>query len=186
MSEFKKISSQILHDNPWWQYKCDKIIRPDGSEGEYCFIETPGNVIIVPVLDDGRLVLVRQYRYLDEKYSIEFPGGGVGKEESPAQAAKRELLEESGYNTENLIKIGAFQPDCGVVKDMSHVFVANELNLVQKPISNAFESTEVLLRRVDEFEDMVKRGEIWNGQVLAAWMIARNLLLNNFPQGDLR
>lgn len=174
MVEFKKVSTQILHDNPWWEYKCDKIIRPDGSEGEYCYVETPGNVIVIPVLDDGRLVLVRQYRYLDERYGIEFPGGGISKQESPVSAAKRELLEETGYNTENVINIGTFQPDSGVVKDMSHVFVANELTLAQQPVSDAFEHTEVLLRRVDEFEDMIKRGEIWNGQVLAAWMMARN------------
>ena len=175
----KKLSSEIIHKNPWWEYKCDKIIRPDGSEGEYCYTETPGNVIIVPVLDDGRLVLVRQYRYLAEKNSIEFPGGGIGKEESPTDAAKRELLEESGYSAENLIKVGAFEPCVGVVKDMSHIFIANELLLTQEPKSDALESTEVILRRVDEFENMIKQGEIWNGQMLAAWALARDLLLNN-------
>ena len=175
----KKISSKVAHKNPLWEYKCDKIIRPDGSEGEYCYTETPGNVIIGHVLDDGRLVVVRQYRYLAEKNSIEFPGGGIGKEESPTDAAKRELLEESGYSAENLIKVGAFEPCVGVVKDMSHIFIANELLLTQEPKSDALESTEVILRRVDEFENMIKQGEIWDGQVLAAWALARDLLLKH-------
>lgn len=179
MSEIKKISSEIVHKNPWWEYKCDKVIRPDGTEGEYCYTETTGNVIIIPVLDDGRLVLVRQYRYLGEKNSIEFPGGGISKGESPTDAAKRELLEESGYQTENLIKIGMFEPCVGVVKDLSHVFIANELTMVQEPKLDAFESTEVILRRVDEFENMIKQGEIWDGQVLAAWAMARGLLLKS-------
>ena len=179
MQEIKKISSQILHKNPWWEYKCDKIIRPDGSEGEYCYTETPGNVIVIPILDDGRLVLVRQYRYLGEKNSIEFPGGGIGKDESSTDAAKRELLEESGYNTENLIKIGAFEPSVGVIKDLSHVFIANELNLQQEPKSDEMEKTEVIIRRVDEFENMIKQGEIWDGQVLAAWALAKELIKAN-------
>jgi len=179
MQEIKKVSSEVVHKNPWWKYKCDKIIRPDGTEGEYCYTETPGNVIIIPVLDDGRLILVRQYRYLGEKNSIEFPGGGMGKGESPTDAAKRELLEESGYNTENLIKLGVFEPSVGVIKDLSHVFIANELTEIQSPQSEAMESTEVILRRIDEFENMIKQGEIWDGQVLAAWALARDLMLNN-------
>lgn len=179
MQEIKKVSSEVVHKNPWWEYKCDKIIRPDGSEGEYCYAETYGNVIIIPVLDDGHLVLVRQYRYLADKNSIEFPGGGIGKDESPTDAAKRELLEESGYSMENLIKIGAFEPCVGVVKDLSHIFIAHELTAVQKPKSDQFEKTEVILRRVDEFENMIKHGEIWDGQVLAAWALARELLLKN-------
>ncbi len=185
MSEIKKISSQIVHKNPWWEYKCDKIIRADGSEGEYCYVETPGNVVVIPLLDDGRLVLVRQYRYLNDKNGVEFPGGGMGKGESPAEAAKRELLEESGYTTENLIKIGAFEPSVGVIKDLSHVFLANELTLVQKPKSDPMESTEVLIRRIDEFENMIKQGEIWDGQVLAGWALVRDFLLKSNSENEV-
>ncbi len=181
MSEIKKIDTEIIHDHqPWWQYKCDKIISPNGEEGRYCYIETSGNAIVIPVLDDGRLVLVRQYRYLADKYSVEFPGGGVQAGESPVEAAKRELLEESGYTTENLIKLGSFEPSNGVIKDMSHIFIANELSEIQKPHSDQFEQTEILIRRVDEFEDMIKRGEIWDGQVLAAWALGKDLISNNF------
>jgi ADP-ribose pyrophosphatase len=176
MSDIKKISSEVVHKNPWWEYKHDKLIRLDGTEGDYYYVETHGNVIVIPILDDGRLVLVRQYRYLGEKNSIEFPGGGMDKGEQSTDAAKRELLEESGYSTENLIKIGMFEPCVGMNKDLSHIFIANELTFVQEPKSDAYESTEVILRRVDEFENMIKQGEIWDGQVLAAWAMARGLL----------
>ena len=179
MPNIKTLSSEIIHKNPLWEYKCDKFILPNGDKMDYFFSETPGNVLIVPVLDDGRLVLVRQYRYLEEKTSIEFPGGGMSKNESPAGAAARELLEETGYTTENLIKVGAFEPCVGVVKDLSHVFIAHELTEAQKPQFTAAEKTEVLLRRVDEFSDMIKQGEIWSGQVLAVWAIVRDLLLKD-------
>lgn len=182
MSEVKKISSAIIHKSPWWEYRCDKIIRPNGDEGEYCYIETRGNSIIIPVLDDGRLVLVRQYRYLSDKFSVEFPGGGIAMDESPAEGAKRELLEESGYSTENLIKIGAFEPSNGVIKDMSHIFIATELEKIEEPKVDEFEQTEVMFRRIDEFEDMINRGEIWDGQVLAAWALAKDLIAKNLVQ----
>jgi len=180
MSDIKKLSSEVAHKNdPWWDYKCDKFSMPDGTEGDYYYIETRGNVIIVPILDDGRLVLVRQYRYLNEKNSIEFPAGGINENESVLDAANREFLEEAGYRTDNLIKIGTFEPCVGLLKDSSHVFVANELTFVQEPKSEGMEFTEVVLRRPDEFENMIKQGEVWNGQVLAAWALVRDSLLNN-------
>ena len=182
----KKLSSESIHKNPHWEYRLDKFSLPNGKIIDYFFAETPGNVLIVPVLDDGRLVLVRQYRYLEEKTGIEFPGGGMGKDESPAGAAARELLEETGYTTENLIKVGAFEPCVGLVKDLSHVFIANELTEAQKPEShNAVEKTEVLARRVDEFESMIKQGEIWNGQTLAVWALVRDLLLKSDSSASL-
>jgi ADP-ribose pyrophosphatase len=179
MSDIKKISSEIIDKNPWWEYKRDRFISSGGVGADYYYGETHGNVIIIPVLDDGRLVLVRQYRYLGEKYSVEFPGGGIKEGESPTEAANREFLEETGYKTDNLIKLGTFEPCVGLVKDMSHVFIANELTETQQPKSEGAEHTEVILRRVDEFENMVKQGEIWDGQILAAWAMARDLLLKN-------
>lgn len=179
MSDIKKISSEVVQANPFWEYKRNQYHLPSGTVKDYYYGETTGNVIIIPVLDDGRLVLVRQYRYLDEKNSIEFPGGGIHAGELPPNAAARELLEESGYKTDNLIKIGSFEPCIGLTKDLSHIFIANELTEIQPPQSEEMENTEVLLRRVDEFENMIKQGEIWGGQVLAAWAIARDLLLKN-------
>lgn len=180
MSQSKKISSEIIHKNPWWDYKKDRIIRPDGSEGDYFYAETPGNAVIIPVMDDGRLLLVREYRVLHDKYGIQFPGGAISPDEGVLQAARRELLEETGYASENLISIGMFEPSVGMIKDMSHVFIANELALMQKPEMTQFEHTELFIRRIDEFEDMIKRGEVWNGQTLAAWTLARDLLPNTF------
>jgi ADP-ribose pyrophosphatase len=175
----RKTSSEIIHKNQWWEYKKDQIIRPDGSSGEYYYIETAGNALVVPVLDDGRLVLARQHRYLSDRHSVEFPGGGIGPGETPSEGALRELREETGYTADNLIKVGCFEPDIGVVKDESHVFIAHDLSLVAQPVVNAYEQTEVLVRRVDEFEEMIKRGDIWDGQVLAVWALVRDMLRNH-------
>ena len=87
-------------------------------------------------------------------------------------------------NLENLVKIGAFEPSNGVIKDMSHIFIASELEKIEEPKSDEFEQTEVMIRRIDEFEDMIKRGEIWDGQVLAAWALAKDLILKNLIQSS--
>ncbi len=178
MQEIEKISSEVVHKNPRWEYRIDNF-KQDGKVREYYYIQTPGSSMVVPILDDGRLLLVRQYRYLEEKFSIEFPCGGMNENETPSDAASRELLEETGFESSGLIKIGSFAPCNGMVKEMTHVFLANELTEVAKPQSTEDEVTEVLMRRVDEFENMIKQGEIWDGQVLAAWALVRDLLLKS-------
>lgn len=166
----------MVSQNPWWQYWHDKFLLPNGEEADYFYAETNGSSMIIPLLDDGRLILVSQYRYLREKQSVEFPCGSLASGELPAQAAERELLEETGWKSTNFIKVGAYEALNGLVKDASHVFVADELEQVAEPVQDAREEIEVIYRRVDEFEEMIKRGEIWDGQTLAAWTMSREMV----------
>ncbi|MEK7680497.1 MAG: NUDIX hydrolase [Patescibacteria group bacterium] len=172
----KTISSQIIKDNGYWKYKHDKYVLPSGRECDYFYGETTGNSIIIPVLDDGNLLLVRQHRYLRSKPSVEFPGGAIDEGETPLEAAKRELLEETGFSSTNLIMIGTFEPNVGLFRDESHIFIANELTKSKEMSPDESESLEILSRRPDEFDEMAKHGEIWDGQMLAAWAIARDNL----------
>lgn len=178
MSQYKKNSSEEIHKNPWWTYYHDKIILANGEPGDYYYGETIGSgcAIIVPVLDDGRLVLVSQYRYLRDKKSVEFPCGGLKKNESPSEAGERELLEETGYRASEIIKIGSFDALNAVFKDTAHVFAATGLELSGPQQLEKFEqgTIEVFYRRVDEFEEMIKNGQIWDGQTLAAWTLVRD------------
>lgn len=177
----EKISEEIIHSNPWWDYKHDKYLLPNGKQGDYYYGETPGSgcAMVIPVSDDGKILLIVQHRYLRNKRSVEFPCGGLNKGETPAEAAAREFLEETGYETTDLIKIGEFEGLNGLFKDTTHIFVARELNKVDESHLDETESVEILFRRPDEFEDMIRRGEIWDGQTLASWAIVRDKLLKN-------
>lgn len=176
-----KISEEIIHSNPWWDYKHDKYLLPSGKQGDYYYGETRGSgcALIIPILDDGRLLLTVQNRYLRDKRSVEFPCGGLEKGEAPSEAAVRELIEETGYETSDLIKIGSFDGLNGLFKDTTHIFIAKELTKKSEPQSDGTEAIEILIRRPDEFEDMIRRGEIWDGQTLASWAIVRDKLLKN-------
>ncbi|KKU26433.1 MAG: NUDIX hydrolase [Candidatus Magasanikbacteria bacterium GW2011_GWA2_46_17] len=178
MTKSKTIFSETIHSNPWYAYKHDKYVLPNGVESDYYYLETHGNAMVVPVLDDGRLVLVAQYRYLGDKPSVEFPCGGVKSDESPMKAAARELLEETGYVSEELIKAGTFEGLNGLARDTSHLFVAMEIEKKRDPSPESTEILEVILRRPDELDDMIKRGEIWDGQTLAAWAMVRQSVIS--------
>lgn len=173
----KKLSTEVVHDNKWWAYKKDVVEQPDGTTADYFYGETRGGAaMIIPLLADGRVVLIREYRYLRDQMSVGFPRGGLENDESPSEGAKRELLEEAGTEAHELISIGQFESCLGIVKDTVHLFIATGLELGEHQ-PDSTEDIEIMYRRVDEFDDMVKRGEIWDGQTLAAWAIARDRIL---------
>lgn len=164
----KKLSEETLNTNPWWAYKKDEF-EIGGEKGEYYYGENNGSVIIVPVLDDGRLILVVQHRYLRDKLSIEFPCGGINGGEAIQNAAEREFFEETGYKGQEFIKLGVFDPLNGLFKDTSHVFLARGLEQIHGPQHDTKEHIEVLYRRPDEIDEMIRKNEIWDGQTMATW-----------------
>jgi ADP-ribose pyrophosphatase len=173
----KKLSEEIIHENPWTQYKHDTYEVPNGSEGNYYYVECPGMVKVVPVLPDGRIVLTLQHRYLQDKQSIEFPAGGVDVEEIASESAVREVLEETGYKTEELTKVGNFEPSNGLSKNEAHVYIASVSGDQGEQVLESTEDIEVLYRRPDEVEDMIRRGDIWDGATLAVWALVRHRFL---------
>ncbi len=173
--KFQKLSEEVIATNPWWTYKHDKY-KCDEKEYDYFYGELTGNAIVVPVLDDGRIALIRQYRYLQDRSGIEFPMGGIMAGETPLQAAMRELREETGLESTNFSKVAEFEPTLGILKDRSSVFIANEISSQIGNSLDAVEDIELVLRRPDEINEMIKRGEIWSGQTLAAWTLVRDIL----------
>ena len=99
---------------------------PDGSEGKYIVMDAPDWVIVIPVLGENFL-MVKQWRHGINALSIEFPGGVIDKGEEPEHAAKRELEEETGCKTEELIKIGEVSPNPALFNNHVHVFLARKL-----------------------------------------------------------
>ncbi|MFA6547674.1 MAG: NUDIX hydrolase [Candidatus Magasanikbacteria bacterium] len=171
--KYQKISEEVIHKNAWWSYKHDQY-KCDEKDHDYYYGETNGNAIIVPILDDGRIVLIRQYRYLQDRSGVEFPMGGISAGETPLQAAIRELREETGYESTNFSKVGEFEPIQGLAKDKSSVFLANEISSQVASSLDDAEDIELVLRRPDEINEMIKRGEIWSGQTLATWTLVRD------------
>jgi ADP-ribose pyrophosphatase len=169
----KKISEEVLHENPWWKYKHDIYELPNGQEGNYYYGETSGVAIIVPVLPDGRIVLTLQHRYLKDKQSIEFPAGGILPGVSALDGAKKELQEETGCIASEFIKIGVFEPSNGFIKDTTHVFLAHIAEQGDQHPDET-EEIEVLYRRPDDIEQMIRKNEIWDGQTMATWAMIRH------------
>lgn len=178
MHHLKKLTSEKIHENPWWSYHHDTLALPSGKQRDYFYAVTTGAALIIPVTEDGRLILVRQYRYLSQRFSLEFPMGRVEPGESPLDGAKRELAEETGLTSQNLVLLGTFEPSNGMLKNLCSVYLAEGVAPGNGQLFDEAEEIETMGRRVDEFEDLIARGEIWDGTTLAAWALGKAAVLN--------
>lgn len=175
LKKWTKLSSKKIYSNFWWDYIIDKYTLPDGTEGEYHYCFTHGSVFIIPVLTNGKILMVKQYRYLNDRFSIEFPGGGVKSKDDHFQQAIKELSEETGF-TGDLHYIGLFNPFNGVTNEICKVYLAKNLfpnNDFKKDHSEEFELLEFT---PDEIQAMIDSNEIYDGMTLAAWALAKNKL----------
>lgn len=161
---------ETLHRNPWWLYKRDRVVLPSGEEGEYHYVQTPGSVMVIPFADDGRFLLVRQYRYLNRRESIEFPAGGIKAGQSAEDAARAELREEAGSEAGVLEEIGYFNPFNGVTDELCRVFVAHELVTVAAE-PDATEEFELLRLDRAGLRAAASAGTLWDGMTLAAFSL---------------
>ena len=173
LKRLKQLSSEVITENNYWQYRKDRYTYPSGDEGEYFYVRTPGAVMVIPVTAEGKLVLVRQFRYLNQREGLELVGGGVRGGLTPEQAAASELKEEAGIVAETLEFIGEFNPMNGVTDEICKVFVAKGLVPVDAS-PDASEEFELAELGPDEFCGLIRHGEIWDGMTLAAFSLFVN------------
>jgi len=172
LQRWKRISEKTLHRNPWWTYKLDSFELSDGHQGEYHYVHTAGASLVIPVLSDGRLLLVRQYRYLCDRESLEFPCGGVKEGTGYRETAILELAEETGLKAESVEEVGEFNPYNGVTNEICKVFLARRLRDVESRPDVTEEFEQVALAP-EELESRIDSGEVWDGMTLAAWTLVR-------------
>ena len=175
LKTWKKLRQEFEIRNPWWTYRKDSILLPSGKQGEYHYVHVKGSSMIIPVMDDGKLILVNQYRYLCDRESLEFPCGSVKESSSYEDTARHELAEETGFEAKMLDCVAEFNPYNGVTDEICKIFVARTLT----PVTAHHDDTEefeyvYLLPR--EFDQYVAAGKVWDGMTLAAWALVKHTL----------
>lgn len=174
--KFAKISEKTIDSNPYWDYKIDEYISPKEKVELYYYAHTPGSTMIIPIIEQKFLFTI-QYRYLNQRVSIEFPGGGAKKNLTPIENATLELLQETGYLPNNIQQIGIFNPCNGLTDEICYVFLANELVKKEQSLDET-EEIELMLLSEKEVTNKIKTGEIWDGMTLASWCLFKSLQLH--------
>lgn len=172
--KWKTVKSKIFKQTPWTTFVQNEFEMPNGKRGTYYFVKSNGSSMVVPVTAEGKIVLIRQYRYLIDAESVEFPGGGVKEGQSFEETARVELKEETGYAAEKFEYVGEFVPWNGVTDEKCKVFVATGLQEGEMALEEAEEGVRIVLITIGEMEEMIKNNIIKDGQTLASWMLAKN------------
>ena len=171
---WKKRASKYLYQSKWFNLRHDQVELPSGSLIDYTFVDHPGYVMVVPLLDDGRVILERVYRYTVGQTVLECPSGGLDGE-PPEIAAIRELREETGWHAEKLTPLGSFFGSNGISNEVFHLFLATGLQLVGNPLLEPTEQIELEFRNLSEVVELACSGEIKDGPSALALILANNL-----------
>lgn len=143
----------------------DTVRLPDGSEGWREYIVHPGAVMIIPVLDDGRLVVERQFRYPLHRAFVEFPAGKIDAGEPTLQCAIRELREETGYTAREWARAGILHNAIGYSNEGIEIWFARGLTAGERRLDEG-EFLDVLQLSLAEMEDMARLGELTDAKTL--------------------
>jgi ADP-ribose pyrophosphatase len=183
LGRWKKLITTVVQKNPWWSYCRDEYMLPAGNKGEYHYVHTNGSAMTLPLMEDGKILLINQYRYLAGRESLEFPCGSVKDDASYDQTAWHELAEETGYSAKNLYQVGEFNPYNGVTDEMCRVYVATDLKYVG-PLPDETEEFELIPLTPMEIESKIADGTIWDGMSIAAWGVAKGTLARLLKEGE--
>lgn len=173
--EEKKISSELIYKGAILNVRRDKVTAVKG-EAYREIIEHNGAVAMVAITDEGKIVMVKQFRYACGKVILEIPAGKIDRNESsPALAAVRELKEETGYTAENVKFLGKINTSVGYSQEVIYIYAMTGLTAGEQRLDED-EALDVIEYSFDEIYDMAAEGNIIDAKTIAALMMAKGQL----------
>jgi len=165
---WKKLTSKTVFDNPWITVFEDRVINPGGGQNDYGHVHFKNRAVaILPLDEDGNTWLVGQDRYTLGIFTWELPMGGAPLDESPLDAAKRELKEETGLSAAKWTEVMTLHTSNSITDEVGIVFIAEQLTEGESELDET-ENIELRKLKLTEALGMVERGEITDAISVAA------------------
>ncbi|MHC1728140.1 MAG: NUDIX hydrolase [Syntrophobacteraceae bacterium] len=163
-----------------WSFAVEDVTLPNGNRSDYAVVRHPGSTGIVPLLDDGTVLMTLQYRHVIGRYILEIPSGTMEEGESPLRCAERELEEETGYRAKELVEIAAVHIMPAYSDELIHLYLARGLT----PASQALDPDEIIQvmnHPLEELLRFIEEGKITDGLTILALYRARAYLDHPHP-----
>lgn len=153
----------------------ERITLPNGMTKDREVVRHPGAAAMVPILDSGQVLLVKQYRHAVNRYLLEIPAGTLEADETPETCARRELIEEVGHDASSIEKLGKIFPAPGYTDECIHIYLMRGLT----PVGQQLEDDEVLEIQPTSMNDavsMISRGEIQDAKTITGLLLTSKRL----------
>lgn len=175
---FQVLKSNKIFSGKVFDVKVDEIkYNGTGNLGIREVAIHPGGAVVVPVSKNGNIILISQYRYPLDEITIELPAGKLEKKEDPLIAAKRELKEETGFSSDDIIKLGKIYTTPGFCNEILHIYLAKNLTHGEHEREEGELGMQLIEKSLDEIEAMISNGEIVDSKTIAGAYMYR-LYLN--------
>ena len=159
--KWKVLKSEYLFNRPWLTVRRDCVELPDGRQNpEFYVLEYLDWVNVIAITEDGQFVMERQYRHGLGKTCFEIPAGVMEKGETPLEAAKRELMEETGYGEGEWTNIMNVSGNSSTTNNISHCFVAKGVKKISGQHLDSTEDLEIVLLSRDQVKDLMVNDQI--------------------------
>ncbi|MDQ3795878.1 MAG: NUDIX hydrolase [Actinomycetota bacterium] len=170
---WERLRSEKLFETPYFILRSDRLRLPDGViKDPYYVIERPDAAIIFPLTKEGEIILVRQFRPPLERMELGLPAGLVEPGEKPEAAARRELLEETGYAGGEWEPLGSLASSPSLKDNWAYLFLARGVEETSAPDPDEHELVEVVRVSVEDILGLIRGGQIVSSSGVAAIMLA--------------
>ncbi|MCD8038778.1 MAG: NUDIX hydrolase [Lachnospiraceae bacterium] len=172
-NEVKRLKRELKCEGSITKYYKDTVQLPNGKTAEWDFVGHNGAAAAVAVLEDGRLLMVRQYRNALDRYTLEIPAGGLNANEPTSDAAARELEEETGYACKQLEKLITIRTTVAFCNEKIDIYLATGLEKTSQNLDED-EFLDVKPYELPVLEKMIYDGEIEDSKTIAAILAYKN------------
>ena len=172
----KTIQTKTVYKGAFLTLVSDEVLLPNGSTSTREWIKHPGAVCCIPIFPDGKIGLIKQYRYAVKEQMIEIPAGKLDQNETPEKCALRELEEEIGYKASKLTFLANIHPAIGFTDEKMWLYLAEDL-IKTKQSLDADEFLSLFPTKLEEAVEMVWKGEITDVKTIIGILWAQKIIL---------
>ncbi|ACC71173.1 NUDIX hydrolase [Paraburkholderia phymatum] len=175
------ITSEVAYQGPFMTVKFDTVRLPDGKHATREYVKHPGAVMVIPLFDDGRVLMESQYRYAMGKVMYEYPAGKLDPNEDSLTCAKRELLEETGYTAREYIYLTRVHPIISYSTEFIDIYVARGLTAGERKLDDG-EFLETFIAKLSDVSEWVRTGQLSDVKTIIGTFWLEKLLSGAWPE----
>jgi 8-oxo-dGTP pyrophosphatase MutT (NUDIX family) len=168
--KWKTLSSDVVYETPIFDLHRRRAVHPNRGERNFFVLDAPNWVNIIPLTRKREVVMIRQWRHGIAGFTLEVPGGMVDDtDRSPKHAARREMIEETGFDSKRVIALGRVHPNPAILPNICFSFLAHDVHEVGRPVMTGAEETVVEYVSMRKIPEMIASGKIMHALTIAAF-----------------